>query len=194
MVEKDFVQLTYSDAVELLLGAKKKFEFPVMHATFLINKYSSLLLSFPFSGLGLIIQPVDLNNIDQPDKTPIYDSAVGLSKHIYWLLQTNKIAPNHLPLIVPNCSDLCLFVLSNLTLIALEPTFHATWSIDVSMEPHQGIEHTASTLRTWDLTNSSGNSLPNLWFFTITLKLTIYRSMAKLCIFYTWLCTFFIFC
>lgn len=48
MVEKDFVQLTYSDAVELLLGAKKKFEFPVMHAQFLINKCFSLLLSFLF--------------------------------------------------------------------------------------------------------------------------------------------------
>lgn len=30
MVEKNFVQLTYTDAVELLLKAKKKFEFPVL--------------------------------------------------------------------------------------------------------------------------------------------------------------------
>lgn len=29
VAEKDFVQLTYTDAVELLLKAKKKFEFPV---------------------------------------------------------------------------------------------------------------------------------------------------------------------
>lgn len=30
VVEKNFVQLTYTDAVELLLKAKKKFEFPVL--------------------------------------------------------------------------------------------------------------------------------------------------------------------
>lgn len=29
VVEKEFVQLTYSDAIEILLEAKKKFEFPV---------------------------------------------------------------------------------------------------------------------------------------------------------------------
>lgn len=42
VVEKNFVQLTYADAVELLLKAKKKFDFPVgvlylhvfWHATF----------------------------------------------------------------------------------------------------------------------------------------------------------------
>ena len=31
VAEKDFVQLTYTDAIELLLKAKKKFEFPVLH-------------------------------------------------------------------------------------------------------------------------------------------------------------------
>jgi asparaginyl-tRNA synthetase len=31
VVEKDFVQLTYTDAIELLLKSKKKFEFPVLH-------------------------------------------------------------------------------------------------------------------------------------------------------------------
>lgn len=31
VVEKNFVHLSYTDAVELLLGSKKKFEFPVMH-------------------------------------------------------------------------------------------------------------------------------------------------------------------
>uniref|UniRef100_K3ZTN3 asparagine--tRNA ligase n=1 Tax=Setaria italica TaxID=4555 RepID=K3ZTN3_SETIT len=32
VVEKNFVHLSYTDAVELLLGSKKKFEFPVMDA------------------------------------------------------------------------------------------------------------------------------------------------------------------
>ena len=32
MAEKNFVQLTYTDAVELLLKANKKFEFPVPSA------------------------------------------------------------------------------------------------------------------------------------------------------------------
>jgi len=30
VVNKDFVQLTYTDAVELLVKSKKKFEFPVI--------------------------------------------------------------------------------------------------------------------------------------------------------------------
>jgi asparaginyl-tRNA synthetase len=30
VAEKDFVQLTYTDAIELLLRANKKFEFPVL--------------------------------------------------------------------------------------------------------------------------------------------------------------------
>lgn len=29
VVEKDFIQLTYTDAIEILLKAKRKFEFPV---------------------------------------------------------------------------------------------------------------------------------------------------------------------
>ena len=33
VAEKDFVQLTYTDAVELLLKANKKFEFPVWPTT-----------------------------------------------------------------------------------------------------------------------------------------------------------------
>ncbi|GAY43540.1 hypothetical protein CUMW_075280 [Citrus unshiu] len=31
VAERDFVQLSYTDAIELLIKAKKKFEFPVMH-------------------------------------------------------------------------------------------------------------------------------------------------------------------
>lgn len=30
VAEKNFVQLSYTDAIELLLKAKKKFEFPVL--------------------------------------------------------------------------------------------------------------------------------------------------------------------
>lgn len=30
VAEKEFVQLTYTDAIELLLRANKKFEFPVL--------------------------------------------------------------------------------------------------------------------------------------------------------------------
>lgn len=33
VADKDFVQLTYTDAVELLLRANKKFEFPVWPTT-----------------------------------------------------------------------------------------------------------------------------------------------------------------
>jgi len=34
VVEKNFIHLSYTDAVELLLGSKKEFEFPVMHDSF----------------------------------------------------------------------------------------------------------------------------------------------------------------
>ncbi|KAK9928586.1 hypothetical protein M0R45_025714 [Rubus argutus] len=50
VAEKDFVQLTYTDAVELLLRAKKKFEFPVKWGCDLQSEHERYLTEEAFSG------------------------------------------------------------------------------------------------------------------------------------------------
>ncbi|XP_026662224.2 asparagine--tRNA ligase, chloroplastic/mitochondrial isoform X2 [Phoenix dactylifera] len=56
VVEKDFVQLTYSDAVELLLGAKKKFEFPVKWGLDLQSEHERYITEVAFAGRPVIIR------------------------------------------------------------------------------------------------------------------------------------------
>ncbi|KAK6137712.1 hypothetical protein DH2020_028547 [Rehmannia glutinosa] len=50
VVEKSFVQLTYTDAVELLLKAKKKFEFPVTWGCDLQSEHERYITEEVFSG------------------------------------------------------------------------------------------------------------------------------------------------
>ncbi|MQM05813.1 hypothetical protein Taro_038628 [Colocasia esculenta] len=50
VAEKDFVQLTYSDAVELLLKAKKKFEFPVKWGCDLQSEHERYITEDAFAG------------------------------------------------------------------------------------------------------------------------------------------------
>ncbi|KAF6141687.1 hypothetical protein GIB67_001239 [Kingdonia uniflora] len=50
VVEKDFVLLTYTDAVELLLKAKKKFEFPVKWGCDLQSEHERYITEVAFGG------------------------------------------------------------------------------------------------------------------------------------------------
>lgn len=56
LVEKNFVQLTYSDAIELLLGAKKKFEFPVKWGLDLQSEHERYITEVAFAGRPVIIR------------------------------------------------------------------------------------------------------------------------------------------
>ncbi|KAI3846152.1 hypothetical protein MKW92_033278 [Papaver armeniacum] len=56
VAEKDFVQLTYTDAVELLLKAKKKFEFPVKWGCDLQSEHERYITEDAFSGTPVIIR------------------------------------------------------------------------------------------------------------------------------------------
>ncbi|OVA03173.1 Aspartyl/Asparaginyl-tRNA synthetase [Macleaya cordata] len=56
VAEKDFVQLTYTDAIELLLRAKKKFEFPVKWGCDLQSEHERYITEDAFSGSPVIIR------------------------------------------------------------------------------------------------------------------------------------------
>ncbi|KAF9679162.1 hypothetical protein SADUNF_Sadunf07G0111400 [Salix dunnii] len=56
VAEKDFVQLTYTDAVELLLKAKKKFEFPVEWGCDLQSEHERYITEEAFGGCPVIIR------------------------------------------------------------------------------------------------------------------------------------------
>ncbi|KAK9148234.1 hypothetical protein Scep_006991 [Stephania cephalantha] len=56
VAEKDFVQLTYTDAVELLLRAKKQFEFPVKWGCDLQSEHERYITEVAFSGRPVIIR------------------------------------------------------------------------------------------------------------------------------------------
>ncbi|CAL9081316.1 unnamed protein product [Musa textilis] len=56
VVEKDFIQLTYSDAVELLLKSKKKFEFPVKWGLDLQSEHERYITEIAFGGRPVIIR------------------------------------------------------------------------------------------------------------------------------------------
>ncbi|KAM0935593.1 putative asparagine--tRNA ligase [Dioscorea sansibarensis] len=56
VVEKDFVQLTYSDAVEILCRAKKKFEFPVKWGLDLQSEHERYITEEVFAGRPVIIR------------------------------------------------------------------------------------------------------------------------------------------
>jgi asparaginyl-tRNA synthetase len=56
VVNKDFVQLTYTDAVELLLQSKKKFEFPVKWGSDLQSEHERYITEEAFSGCPVIIR------------------------------------------------------------------------------------------------------------------------------------------
>ncbi|KAJ4954737.1 hypothetical protein NE237_011520 [Protea cynaroides] len=56
VAEKDFVQLTYTDAIELLLRAKKKFEFPVKWGCDLQSEHERYITEEAFSGCPVIIR------------------------------------------------------------------------------------------------------------------------------------------
>ncbi|KAJ8464576.1 hypothetical protein OPV22_027128 [Ensete ventricosum] len=56
VVEKDFIQLTYSDAVELLLKSKKKFEFPVKWGFDLQSEHERYITEIAFGGRPVIIR------------------------------------------------------------------------------------------------------------------------------------------
>ncbi|XP_074564686.1 asparagine--tRNA ligase, chloroplastic/mitochondrial isoform X2 [Curcuma longa] len=56
VVEKDFIQLTYSDAVELLLSTKKKFEFPVKWGLDLQSEHERYITEIAFAGRPVIIR------------------------------------------------------------------------------------------------------------------------------------------
>lgn len=56
VVEKDFVQLTYSDAVKLLLGAKGRFEFPVKWGLDLQSEHERYITEVAFAGRPVIIR------------------------------------------------------------------------------------------------------------------------------------------
>lgn len=55
VVEKSFVRLTYTDAVELLLKSKKKFEFPVKWGCDLQSEHERYITEEAFSGSPVII-------------------------------------------------------------------------------------------------------------------------------------------
>ncbi|KAH6829892.1 Class II aminoacyl-tRNA and biotin synthetases superfamily protein [Perilla frutescens var. hirtella] len=56
VVEKNVVQLTYTDAVELLLKAKKKFEFPVTWGCDLQSEHERYITEQAFGGCPVIIR------------------------------------------------------------------------------------------------------------------------------------------
>lgn len=56
MAEKDFVQLTYTDAIGLLLKAKKKFEFPVKWGCDLQSEHERYITEEAFKGCPVIIR------------------------------------------------------------------------------------------------------------------------------------------
>ncbi|PAN13951.1 hypothetical protein PAHAL_2G374500 [Panicum hallii] len=55
VVEKKFVHLSYTDAVELLLGSKKKFEFPVKWGLDLQSEHERYITEVAFGGRPVII-------------------------------------------------------------------------------------------------------------------------------------------
>ncbi|KAF3660612.1 Asparagine--tRNA ligase [Capsicum annuum] len=56
VVEKNFVQLTYTDAVEFLLKAKKKFDFPVKWGCDLQSEHERYITEEAFGGCPVIIR------------------------------------------------------------------------------------------------------------------------------------------
>ncbi|PIA55290.1 hypothetical protein AQUCO_00800185v1 [Aquilegia coerulea] len=56
VAEKDFVQLTYTDAIELLLRAKKKFEFPVKWGCDLQSEHERYITEVAYAGSPVIIR------------------------------------------------------------------------------------------------------------------------------------------
>lgn len=56
VVEKNFVQLTYTDAVELLLRADKKFEFPVKWGCDLQSEHERYITEEAFGGCPVIVR------------------------------------------------------------------------------------------------------------------------------------------
>ncbi|KAG9452314.1 hypothetical protein H6P81_005218 [Aristolochia fimbriata] len=56
VAEKDFVQLTYSDAIELLSKAKKKFEFPVIWGSDLQSEHERYITEDAYGGCPVIIR------------------------------------------------------------------------------------------------------------------------------------------
>lgn len=56
VVEKEFVQLTYSDAVDILLKANKKFEFPVKWGSDLQSEHERYITEEIFAGRPVIIR------------------------------------------------------------------------------------------------------------------------------------------
>lgn len=56
VAEKDFVQLSYTDAIELLLQAKKSFEFPVKWGCDLQSEHERYITEQAFSGCPVIIR------------------------------------------------------------------------------------------------------------------------------------------
>ncbi|KAA3454791.1 asparaginyl-tRNA synthetase family protein [Gossypium australe] len=56
VAEKDFVQLTYTDAIGLLLKAKKKFEFPVKWGCDLQSEHERYITEEAFKGCPVIIR------------------------------------------------------------------------------------------------------------------------------------------
>lgn len=56
VAEKDFVQLTYTDAIELLLRANKKFEFPVKWGCDLQSEHERYITEEAFGGCPVIIR------------------------------------------------------------------------------------------------------------------------------------------
>eukprot|EP00268_Persea_americana_P025474 TRINITY_DN2484_c0_g1_i4.p2 TRINITY_DN2484_c0_g1~~TRINITY_DN2484_c0_g1_i4.p2 ORF type:complete len:202 (+),score=50.58 TRINITY_DN2484_c0_g1_i4:1140-1745(+) len=56
VAEKDFVQLTYTDAIELLLKSKKKFEFPVKWGCDLQSEHERYITEDAFAGCPVIIR------------------------------------------------------------------------------------------------------------------------------------------
>ncbi|XP_059304181.1 asparagine--tRNA ligase, chloroplastic/mitochondrial [Lycium ferocissimum] len=56
VAEKNFVQLTYTDAVELLLKAKKKFDFPVKWGCDLQSEHERYITEEAFGGCPVIIR------------------------------------------------------------------------------------------------------------------------------------------
>jgi len=56
VVEKNFVHLSYTDAVELLLGSKKEFEFPVKWGLDLQSEHERYITEVAFGGRPVIIR------------------------------------------------------------------------------------------------------------------------------------------
>ncbi|KAL8160326.1 hypothetical protein V2J09_001863 [Rumex salicifolius] len=56
VAEKDFIQMTYTDAVDLLVKAKKKFEFPVKWGCDLQSEHERFITEEAFGGCPVIIR------------------------------------------------------------------------------------------------------------------------------------------